>query len=184
LLTGDRKAYEDHLAWMAQQEGQLKNEVVSDYFVHYARAAGLAAHSRPDQARLVQWADSVLARYRYGPYPQTAALLYCRAGQFDKAREALKAPGGNQSLNWLILGIVESKQGNHQAARDLLGKARAWRDGLPVLRLPGGLDSEKPIPDSVTSGDWIEFHVLMPELEALVASGPQKKPGLETQPKR
>jgi WD40 repeat protein len=166
LIAGDPKAYQEHVAWMQAQAGQPKGAFMS---YCYARAAGLAAETPVDKDQLVKWAEAAVAEQRSVYSLHTAGLAYCRAGQLDKAREALDAASkvawAYHSLNWLVLGIVEHEQGNDEAARELLDRARAWRDETEV---------KGPAPLNVQAWDWVEFRVLLPELEALVGTGSPK----------
>jgi len=166
LISGDRKAYDEHLAWMAEQEEQPKNDFLS---YAYARAAALAADPR-DAAQAVDWAESALAKQRNPWHLHAAGLAYYRAGQVEKAKqtlqESLKGSWGGSFLNQLVLGMVEHKLGNDQAARDLLDQARKWQQLVESRKLNGAVGVVVP--------DWLEFNVLMPELEALFAESPRE----------
>jgi WD40 repeat protein len=166
LLAGDRNAYHDHLAWMVAQKGQPQAEFLC---FCYTRAASVAADSRVDRVHVVRWGETAVAKEQSAWFLHTLGLAYCRAGQLDKAKktleEAAKRDWYAQCLTWLVQGIVEHQLGNDAAARSHLDKARAWRD--ESMRNPAG-------PANVVPADWVEFHVLMPELEALLAARPKQ----------
>ena len=166
LLSGDRKAAQDHIAWMAKQ----KDQPASDFLSYcYGRAASLVDDPRY-RKQAVTWAETGFSKQRTPWYLHAAGLAYYRAGQWDKAKEtlqeALRGSWGCQYLNQLALAMVEHKLGNDKAAQDLLDT---------VHKLHQGFESNKPggyVNMLVT--DWVEFNVLLPELEGMLAktSGP------------
>jgi WD40 repeat protein len=164
LLSGDRKAYLDHIAWMTRQKGQPANEFLC---YCYARAAALIADPGVETTRAVKWAEVAVAKGKSPGHLHAAGLAYYRAGQLDKARdtfrEALKGSWVGQVLNQLALGMVEHKLGKDKAARELLDAARKWQQAVERAKKDGYVNVMIP--------DWVEFNVLMPELEALLAKG-------------
>jgi WD40 repeat protein/tetratricopeptide (TPR) repeat protein len=165
LLSGDRKAHDDHVAWMAKQKDQPNGDFIA---YCYARAAGLAEGPRVDRAQIIKWGELAVSKERRPWYLHAAGMAYYRAGQLDKAREtlqvALKGAWGCQVLNQLALGLVEHKLGNDKAARDLRDAARKWRQDVERGKTNGYVNVMVP--------DWVEFNVLMPELESLLAKSP------------
>ena len=160
LLSGDRKAAHDHVSWMAMQKGQPANEYIA---YCYTRAAGVVADPRC-HAEAIKWAETATAKQRNPWFLNAAALVYYRAEQWHKAKEtlqeALKAPWHCHVLNQLALGMVEHKLGNDETAKDLLEAARKWQKTVESQKQNGYVNVLLP--------DWIEFNVLLPELEALV----------------
>ncbi|HEX5272495.1 MAG TPA: AAA family ATPase [Gemmataceae bacterium] len=173
VLCGDRKAAHDHIAWMASLKGQPDGDYIA---FSYARTAAVVGDA-DFKTRAVTWGEAGISKQRSPWYLHAAALAYYRAGQWDKAREtlreALKAGWGAQVLNQLVLGMVEHKLGNDKAAADQLAAVREWRQDVERKKQDGYVNVLYP--------DWVEFNVLMPELEALVAeaaraAGPGQKP--------
>jgi tetratricopeptide (TPR) repeat protein len=154
---------------MVEQEGQPKGDFMS---YAYARAAGLAADPQVDAAKAVEWAESAVAKQRIPWYLHAAGLAYFRAGELDKAKqtlqESLKGAWGSQILNQLVLGMVEHKLGNDEAAAGLLDAARKWQKekAVEAAKRNGYVNVQLP--------DWLEFNALMPELEAMIAEGPRE----------
>ncbi len=163
LICGDRKAYQEHVAWMLKQEGQPKDE---PRFFLYARTASLGADSGVDRAQVVQWAERTLNKPQPPWFYHVAGLAYCRAGQFDKARESLEqsleATSGELAMvNRLALGIIEKKLGNDKAAREQLDLARERRRLVESNRTGGYVNVGSLV-------DWLELNALLPELEGML----------------
>ncbi len=166
LLSGDRKACSDHVAWMAKQEGQPSNEYLN--YV-YARTAGLAADARLEKGQAIKWGEAGIGKQ---PRPWTlhaAGLAHYRAGQLDKAKEtlqeALKGGWAAHCLNQLALGMVEHEMGNDEAAEKHLKAVRTWQQAIEKSKQNGYVNVQVP--------DWVEFNVLLPQLEALLAREPR-----------
>jgi predicted Zn-dependent protease len=165
VICNDRKAYQEHCAWMAKQEGQPVNEFVGHY---YARTAGLVADADKDWSPAVKWAQTAVDKQPgAAAYLHAAGLVYCRDNQLDKARERLEASlklrWESQILNNLALGMVECKLGNEEAAKKQLDLAHRWQQAIEK----GKTNSYA----NVILSDWLEFNALLPELEAQLAKG-------------
>jgi len=178
LIAGDRAGYHDFIAWMTKQKGQPDGEFNS--FV-YARAAALASDGRVPKSRLVQWGEFAIEKQKYGHYLHAAALAYYRAGRFVAAKRTLQAAmktGWMPPLNDLVLGMVEYRSGNYDAAKALFEKVNVWKKSVEERKTDGFVNVLVP--------DWVEANVLLPELEALIAKGPppERKPVEAVKPKR
>jgi WD40 repeat protein len=178
LIAGDRKAYREHLAWMSRQEGQPKGDF-NEYV--YTRAAGIGDSGVP-AAKYLGWGEACISQNRRrGWYLHAVAIASYRAGRIDDAKSLLRESrqtGWMPPLNDLTLGLVEYKSGHFESAKALLKKVRDWRKSVEDGKTEGYVNVLEP--------DWIEVHVLLPELEALIAQGPppERKPVEAVKPKR
>jgi tetratricopeptide (TPR) repeat protein len=166
LIIGDGKGYHDHIAWMVKQPGQPVNAGIAHA---YARAVILSADSRVPKSKCIEWAERAASQKKtLGPRTlHTAAMAHFRAGNLNKARQAVqqsKRRGWKaHALNWIALGLVEHKAGNLEAAKAQLQKVRDWIKQTEKTR--GKRDSPP-----LLLADWLELNVLLPELERALSA--------------
>ena len=118
------------------------------------------AAASPEQ--VVKWAEQAVSADRTPWALHVLGAASCRAGQYDRAVELLeestarKWSAAGEAQNTLMLAISHSQQGNSEAAANCLDRARtlmATEDGPPPP-------------------DWLEYHVLVREVEALIEARP------------
>jgi hypothetical protein len=73
-------------------------------------------------------------------------------------------------LNWLVLAMASHRLGQPREARQWLEKADQWREQLPRGKGGGAIS-----PPGLAGADWVEFHVLYREAEALLKASAEKK---------
>jgi hypothetical protein len=126
-----------------------------------------ATESRIPKSRCVEWAERGASRIKNARRLHTLALAHYRAGDLNKSRQALKQSMGRpwraQVLNGIALGLVEHKAGNIEAARSQLQRVRDWLKKTEARRLKNG---SPPF----LLADWLEFNVLLPELDRAVST--------------
>jgi Flp pilus assembly protein TadD len=114
----------------------------------------------PEQ--VVRWAEQAVSRERLPWYLHVLGAASCRAGQYGRAIELLEESTASnwsaegEAQNALVLAIAHKRQGNSVAAAECLDRARALMAGV-----------DRPPPP-----DWLGYHVLVREAEALIGARP------------
>jgi tetratricopeptide (TPR) repeat protein len=141
-----------------------------------SRISALGGKSPIDPAKAVRWAERAAADCKNAWRLSILGRAHYRAGQYDKAVLHCKAslekdaawPG--RMLNWLVLAMACHRLGQPAEARQWLDKADQWRG-----QLPRGKDGGAVSPPGLYPADWVEFHVLYREAEALLKASAEKK---------
>jgi tetratricopeptide (TPR) repeat protein len=140
-----------------------------------ARAGSMAPGVVDDPARLVRWAEPLVADHPKAGWPRhTLGLAYLRAGQYERAirefeRSAKDDPnwhGGRPALNELGLSLAHHHLGHAAEARRYFDSARDWLDRKESESAD---KATHPMPPMVTP-DWIEATILRREAESLLGN--------------
>jgi tetratricopeptide (TPR) repeat protein len=173
LLRGDVSGYEK-LCGQFQTLAELEGKLGDPYAA--CRFCTLGPKSPTDPAKALQWIERETAKGKNAWNVHVLGRAQLRAGQLEAAvrscKESLEIeptwPG--RMLNWTVLAMAHHRLGQLKEARAWLDKAMQWRDQLPRDK------QDRPIaPPGLGLWDWIEFHVLFQEAEALLKAPPEKK---------
>ena len=158
VLAGDESAYREASTWMLEQH---KSARLRSFLV--ARACTLA--TVPDQHldRAAKICSSELdgSADSYWSLTQRAALL-CRQGRHEEAKPLLErslqasSQPEHNVITWAWLSRVQLGLGDHDAAKQWLGKAATY------------LDQSKTKPPAIHLHNWLEAHILRREVETLL----------------
>lgn len=174
LLRGDREGYNRFCQGMIQRAAQT--EAPLEAFV-LARSSAMERKSPVDPARIVQWANQVVASGDYAWYVHVLGLAQYRAGQFDQALQSLTRANVEywpcRDLNWFGLALVHHRLGHPDEARRCLDRGIQW------------LDRQRPRspeqPANIHPMDWLEAQVL--RREALDETVVECRKAIERNPK-
>ncbi|HUG92102.1 MAG TPA: protein kinase [Planctomycetaceae bacterium] len=159
LLTDQTDAYRAFCQKLiTTQAGEVDDPNVA---FRLARTSILVPEMVADPEQVVSWAERAVSEERHPWHLHPVGAACYRAGQYERAAELLQestnsgwaAPG--HALNALFLAMVHQRQGNFVAAAEWLNRARELMDTA----------NDPPPPD------WLEYHVLLREAEALIESG-------------
>jgi tetratricopeptide (TPR) repeat protein len=138
-----------------------------------ARVGAMASGAPNDPARLVRWAEPLVAESPKSGWPRhVLGLAYLRAGRYDEAvrqfeRSTNEDPtwhGGAPILNWLGLALAHHHLGHTAEARRSFDAARDW---LEQKDREFADKTTHPLPPLAVS-DWIEATILRRESETLL----------------
>jgi hypothetical protein len=172
LLQNDVLGYRQLCLELLERIGQSEEGFTRPAHAYVAsRTCTLSPESTLDPAQGVLWAEKVVAIQRNVPWHlHTLVLAQYRAGQFEQAvkrsNESLKTSswwGG--ALNWLVLAMAHKHLGQLEEARSFMDKVVAWRQKSTQGSAPKG---EPATPPEMHLNEWLEFHVLYPEAQALL----------------
>jgi tetratricopeptide (TPR) repeat protein len=173
LLLRDVPAYQQLCRRLPQREDAAKNP----HAYNASRIGTLSAQAPFAASQVVRWAEQAVAVEKSAWRLHMLARAHYRAGQFDQAvrrcRESLDVEPGwpGRILNWLVLALAHQRLGHADEARQWLAKACQWHGGLARRK-----DQTAAIrPRGLHVNDWLEFHVLLPEAQALVQRGAENK---------
>jgi WD40 repeat protein/Tfp pilus assembly protein PilF len=139
LRAGDHDGHRKRLERLLKEFGKTKEGDVAN---EVAWACALDPNGGPDPKRALRLAEqAVQASPEDGEALNTLAAALYRAGRLDAARdranEAMRKKGKEDSPeDWLILALVEQRQGHAAEARKWLDRAGAWIDR--ALKEPAG----------------------------------------------
>jgi tetratricopeptide (TPR) repeat protein len=156
LLTDRPDAYRQFCTKLIGQAGDVTDPHVA--FV-LARTCILVPEMTASPEQVVSWAEQAVSAERLPWYLHVLGAACCRAGQYGRAIELLEESTANNwspAQNALMLAIAHKRQGNSVAAAECLDRARSLMAGVDGLPPP----------------DWLEYHVLVREAEALIEASP------------
>jgi len=170
LLTDRPDAYRQFCTKLIGQAGDVSDPHVA--FI-LARTCILVPEMPASPEQVVSWAELAVSHERSPWGLHVLGAAFCRSGQYSRAAELLeesiasKWSAAGESQNALVLAIAHQRQGNLVAAAECLDRARAL---MAVRTAPQ---------------NWMEYHVLVREAEALIeANPPEDVPDAEQSPER
>jgi serine/threonine protein kinase/Flp pilus assembly protein TadD len=174
LLNGDKAGYRricTQLIWthLLERAQPGREAFPPDVAALASRTCMLHRDTGTEPRQAVRWAEAAVARQpRWAHYLHILALAQYRAGQFDAAARSCRrslevSPGwGGRAVNWLLLGMAETRRGQLDEGKRWLDKAAQWRAAVLAGKRAEASPPDMPLPD------WLEFQVLYPEAEALM----------------
>jgi tetratricopeptide (TPR) repeat protein len=173
LLRGDVSGYEklcSEFQALVEPEGKF-----SDLYAA-SRFCSLGPKSPADPVKALQWIERVTAKGKNAWNVHVLGRVQLRAGQLEATVRScgdsleIEPNWPGRMLNWTVLAMAHHRLGKPVEARVWLDKAMQWRDQLPRSK------QGQPIaPPGLGLWDWIEFHVLVREAEALLKVPPEEK---------
>jgi tetratricopeptide (TPR) repeat protein len=176
LLLGDVSGYQQLCRRLPQLAKEAAKNPTADQAYTASRICTLSAASPVPEPQVVIWAEQAVAVEKSAWRLHMLARAHYRAGQFDQAlrrcRQSLDVEPGwpGRILNWLVLAMAHQRLGHTAEARQWLAKATSWHSGLARRKD----QAAATCPMGLYFTDWLEFHVLLPEAQALI-EGPAKE---------
>jgi len=159
LLTDRPDAYRKFCTKLIDQAGDVSDPGVA--FV-LARTCILVPEAVASPEQIVRWAERAVSNERSPWRLHVLGAAYCRSGQYDRAIELLQESAATrwsaagEAQNALVQAIAHARQGNSEAATKCLDRARTLM-----------ATEDRPPPP-----DWLEYHVLVREVEKLIEVRP------------
>jgi tetratricopeptide (TPR) repeat protein len=167
-LQGDNDAYRSLCLRLLERIGQSAEGFTGyqAFWASYACMLGPETAAPPREG--VAWAEQAVASQANVPwFLHGRALAHYRAGQLEEAaadtQESIKADPkwGGFMLNWVMLALIEQRQGHADQARQWREKAASWREKA----VQGSANAGQPAPPDMSLNDWLRFEVLWREAE-------------------
>jgi serine/threonine protein kinase len=160
LIRGDNEGYNRFCEGLIQQAGKMEGP---EAYV-LARVCTMASNSPVTPARVLQWANQVVAGSQNPWDFHVLGLAQYRAGQFDQALQSFTKANVKSwryaDLTWFGLALVHQRLGHPDQARQCLDKGTQW-----LVRVgPSGSDE----PAKLLPQDWVEAQLLRREAEDLL----------------
>jgi WD40 repeat protein/tetratricopeptide (TPR) repeat protein len=162
LLAGDVEGYCAFAQGLAQQHGETKDPVMA--FI-LARTAALGLESPVESCRMIAWGEQAVAGEKYPWYLHALGLALYRAHRYDEAAARLEQSLAGEwntegaLLNHLALSLTNLRQDRPDESQQHVEKARD---------LAASIESDAGVSDSIIVHDWLEYHILLRELEATI----------------
>jgi serine/threonine protein kinase/tetratricopeptide (TPR) repeat protein len=161
LIRGEDEGYDRFCQGMIQRV--VQRETPGEAYI-LARCCATGRRSAVDPARVVQWANQVIASDHQPWHFHVLGLAQYRAGQFDQALQSFTKANVDawkyRELNWFGLALVHHHLGDPEEARQCLAKGIQWLD----RESPPGPDQ----PARLLPQDWLEAKILRREAEELL----------------
>jgi tetratricopeptide (TPR) repeat protein len=171
LLAGDEKGYRETCDRIVREADSIDAPLSAE---HLSRALSVRSAATIDTATATRLAEkAVAADPKVVWYVYALVAAQYRAGRHDEAIRTLE-----QSLDvdsaWLgrcqtyaVLAMACQKLDRHDEAREWMAKAKA-----ALVELEQTIGQEKfGLANSNHMGDWLAIQILLPEAEALLATG-------------
>jgi tetratricopeptide (TPR) repeat protein len=164
LLNGDTAGYQRICTQLLERAQLGREPFPAEVAALASRTCMLHRDTGTEPRQAVRWAEAAVARQpRWAWYLHFLALAQYRAGQFDAAarscRRSLEVGPGweGRAVNWLLLGMAETRRGHTDEGRRWLDKAAQWRAAVLAGKKCEASPPDMPLPD------WLEFQVLYQE---------------------